>query len=258
MNYQQGIEDGKKSQKPIWIISGLISILGLIPIILSYLDFFKWGIFKIYSNSPKTKNINPISLKELVNQESYQDGLKKGKLKVRLKYWLIGFGVFVVTTSINPDINPLKMLGLKKQSEKNETNSNKTNSITGVYHIEGSNGYEYTTELKENGELVDKTYKYGVLKDSVRGFWEIENIEVNFVKETKRIKILIFNGRYYLEITEDNCLFGSSRETNNMISSKKPNLYPSNPDFLRSMDLYSPLYLGMSEFLCKDEKLSNQ
>ena len=135
MNYQQGLEDGKKSQKPIWIISGLISILGLIPIILSYLDFFKWGIFKIYSNSPKTKNINPTSLKELVNQESYQVGLKKGKLKVRLKYWLIGFGVFVVTTSINPDINPLKMLGLKKQSEKNETNSSllpKPKSITTV------------------------------------------------------------------------------------------------------------------------------
>ena len=224
MNYQQGLEDGKKSQSKGWIISGLIHLFGILLI-----HFYKIP-------------------KDFKYSKEYTEGYIKGVKLRRLKYWTFGLLsiIFVITISEN------------SQSTQKQLENNKTNSITGVYYIERSNGYEYTTELKENGEWVHKTFKNGDEQDSGKGFWKIENIEVNFVKETKRIKILIFNGRYYLEITEGNCLYGSSRETQNIISSKNPNLYPSDPEFLRSMNLYSPISLYTFQSLCKDEELSNQ
>ena len=219
MDYQKGLEDGKKSQSKGWIISGLISLFG---ILLIY--FYKIP-------------------KDFKYSKEYTEGYIKGVKLRRLKYWTFGLLSILV-------INVISQSFLKKQESR-------IDSIVGTYYIEGYNGSEYTTELKENGKWVYKSYINGQLEYSETGLWETENIELDLVKETRRVKILIFNNSYYLEITKSNCLRGSNKKNQEVVYSKKPNLYPSNPEFLRSMNLFSPIPLDTYQSLCKDESLSN-
>lgn len=217
MNYQQGLEDGKKSQSKGWIISGLI---GLIGIILIYLY-----------NIPK----------DFKYSKEYTEGYVKGVKLRRLKYWTFGLLSILVISLISQSFQ-------KKQESK-------IDSIVGTYYIEGYNGSEYITELKENGKWVYKSFKNGQLEYSETGLWETENIELDLVKETRRVKILIFNNSYYLEVTKSNCLRGSSKKNQDVVYSKKPNLSPSNPDFLRSLNLFSPIPLETYQSLCKTDKI---
>jgi len=40
MNYNKGIEEGKKSQSPLWIMSGFISIIGVLLVLFKNKNLF--------------------------------------------------------------------------------------------------------------------------------------------------------------------------------------------------------------------------
>ncbi len=105
-DFQQGIEDGKKSQSKRWIISGLIGLFGILFIYL----------YKI----PKDFKFS----------KEYTEGYIKGVKLRRLKYWTFGLLSIIVVNTISEISQPTQ-----KQSENNKINSSlltKPKSITTV------------------------------------------------------------------------------------------------------------------------------
>lgn len=237
MNYNKGIEEGKKSQSPLWILSGFISIIGV------FLVLFK-------NKNPKTDGLG----------DEYIKGYKKGVTKRRWLFFIVGFvlymSIFTVMDMVSNDEN-------SNSETTTKTEKKKRNTITGKYY-QTYDKSEWITEIKENESYVTKLYKNGEEKYSKKGKWNILiiNDQFNSVKKSNEssteYKIIVFDNSTYLVVDDENCLIGVSKKVQNLVIDLKYNFTPSIPEVLSSLDIYSPISLNTYQTLCYDEELTNE
>ena len=237
MNYNKGIEEGKKSQSPLWILSGFISIIGV------FLVLFK-------NKNPKTDGLG----------DEYIKGYKKGVTKRRWLFFIVGFvlymSIFTVMDMVSNDEN-------SNSETTTETEKKKRNTITGKYY-QTYDKSEWVTEIKENESYVTKLYKNGEEKYSKKGKWNILiiNDQFNSVKKSNEssteYKIIVFDNSTYLVVDDENCLIGVSKKVQDLMIDLKYNFTPSIPGLLSSLDIDSPISLSTYQTLCYDEELTNK
>ena len=237
MNYNKGIEEGKKSQSPLWIMSGFISIIGV------FLVLFK-------NKNPKTDGL----------EDEYIKGYKKGVTKRRWLFFIIGFVLSTLIINIiakgsndensNPEITT-------------EIEKKKRNTITGTYYQKNGTT-EWVTEIKDDESYVHKVYENGEEWNKEKGTWNtlIINDQLNSVKKSNETsteyKILVFDNESFLVIDDQNCLTGSGKKLQELLFTPDYNLLPSNPGLYSSLNIYSPIRLSSYETLCYDEELTNE
>lgn len=233
MSFKEGLENGKKSQSPIWLLSGPLTWIG---IILIY-NFKKPNKYDFKNES-----------------DEYFEGFKKGVIKRRWSYF---FGSFILLTFLsgifqNTNGDTTK---LDTSNNINLITTPQRTTIEGVYYQKNIYG-EYTTEIKNNGTYIYKSYENGEETYSESGRWKIITVEKKSLKESNSYDLIVFDNKTCLEITDSFCLSGVSNEVSNIIWTPKYNLFPSDGDLLSSLNMWSPIQLSSYQNLCYDDELS--
>lgn len=149
----------------------------------------------------------------------------------------------------------LEELSRSPVGESTQKPSSQGTTIEGVYYQKNNYG-EYTTEIKNNGTYVYKSYENGEETYSKSGRWKIITVEKKSLKKSNSYDLIVFDNKTCLEITNRDCLSGVSNEVSNIIMTPKYNLFPSDGDFLSSMNMWSPIQLSSYQRLCYDDELS--
>jgi hypothetical protein len=231
MNYNKGVEEGKKSQSPLWILSGFISIIGVFLVLLK-------------NKNPKTDGLG----------DDYIRGYKKGVTKRRWLFFIIGFVLYM---SIFTVIDKFSNSDTITKTEKI-----KRNTIIGTYYQKNGTD-EWVTEINEDGSYTHKLHDNGELKINDNGKWEIKIIQDKFnsVKKSNEsiteYKILVFDNKTFLKVDYENCLRGSDKVLQKLVMTQGYNLYPSYIGIYGDLGIYSPIRLDMYTTLCYDEELTN-
>ena len=237
MNYNKGVEEGKKSQSPLWILSGFISIIGVFLVLLK-------------NKNPKTDGLG----------DEYIKGYKKGVTKRRWLFFIIGFVLYMsIFTVIDKFSN--------NETSNSETTTKiekiKRNTITGTYY-QKEDTTEWVTEINEDGSYTHKVFDNGEIGINNIGKWEIKIIQDKFnsVKKSNEssteYKILVFDNKSFLVIDNQNCLSSSSKKLQDLLWTPEYELLPSYPDLYSDFNIYSPIRLRNYETLCYDEELTNE
>ena len=238
MNYNKGIEDGKKSQSLLWILSGFITLIGILLV-----------LFK--NKNPKTDGL----------EDEYIKGYKKGVIKRRWLFFIIGL---VLSTLIINIVGKVSNDENSNPEITTEIEMKKRNTIIGTYY-QKDDTTEWVTEIKDDETYVYKIYESGEEEFNKMGTWSMLfiNDQFNSVKKSNKTsteyKILVFDNKSFLVIDDQNCLKGSSKKLSGLLfSNPEYNLLSSDSKTMSSFNILSPITLGSYETLCYDEELTNE
>ena len=185
MNYNKGIEEGKKSQSPLWIMSGFISIIGV------FLVLFK-------NKNPKTDGL----------EDEYTKGYKKGVTKRRWLFFIIGFVLStLIFTNIDKGSNDeiTKTKGLKDGKEiikfdrGIQSDWNESFLVQGEFYQENKYDVEVTLKLNDDNTYSFNSYRSGEVVETKEGSWRTKVLKEKKIKDPISIKILILDNKYLFD-----------------------------------------------------------